>query len=97
MPLIASPSEIGLGEMKAIDLQGSPVGVANVDGKFYAFSNNCPNLGCKLTDGRLEGMVITCREHGSQFDLASGHVVSGPATNRIRTYRVQVDGDELRI
>ena len=97
MPVIATPAEIGSGEMKGVDLQGSSVGVANVDGKYFAFSNACPNLGCVLTDGTLEGMVLTCRTHGSQFDLASGHVISGPATGRIRTYRVQVDGDELRI
>ena len=97
MPTIASPNEIGPGEMKGIDLQGSPVGVANVDGKFFAFSNSCPNLTCSLTDGRLKGMTVTCKTHGSQFDLASGHVLKGPATSRIRTYRVQIDGDELRI
>ena len=42
-------------------------------------------------------MTITCPCHGSQFDLASGHVIKRPATTHIRTYRVQVDGDELRI
>jgi nitrite reductase/ring-hydroxylating ferredoxin subunit len=83
--------------MKGVDLQGSPVGIANVDGRFYAFSNACPNLDCLLTDGRLEGMTLTCSRHGSQFDLASGHVIKGPAIGRIRTYRVQTEGDELHI
>jgi nitrite reductase/ring-hydroxylating ferredoxin subunit len=83
--------------MKAFDLQGSPVGVANVDGKYFAFSNSCPRLGCVLTDGLLEGLTITCRTHGTQFDLLSGQALKGPSNGRIRTYRVQRDGDELRI
>jgi nitrite reductase/ring-hydroxylating ferredoxin subunit len=83
--------------MKAIDLQGSPVGVANVDGKFFAFSNACPGLTCVLTDRRLEARAVTCATHGNRFDLASGQVLGGPAPSRIRTYRVQVNGEELRI
>jgi 3-phenylpropionate/trans-cinnamate dioxygenase ferredoxin subunit len=96
VPTVATSTEIVPGEMRHIDLQGAPVGVANVGGKFYAFTDVCTYLGCTLSQGRLDGMVITC-SCGSQFDLASGRVLAGPAISRIRTYRVQVEGEELRI
>lgn len=96
MPTIATSKEIQPGIMRGIDLQGTRVGIANARGKFYAFNDACSYLGCSLTQGSLEDMVITC-SCGSRFDLASGNVLGGPAVNRIRTYRVQVDGEELRI
>lgn len=96
MPTVATSTEIRSGTMRHIDLQGTPVGVANVDGKFYAFSDVCPHLGCSPSAGKLDGMTITCT-CGSQFDLASGRVLAGPAVKRIRTFRVQVEGDELKI
>jgi nitrite reductase/ring-hydroxylating ferredoxin subunit len=85
------------GQMTSIDVNGTTVAIANVNGKFFAISDVCPNAGCSLSHGSLEGMVVTCSKDGSQFDLASGHVVSGPAAVRVRTYHVQVYGDELRI
>ena len=32
-------------------------------------------MGGKLARGKLEGTVITCPRHASQFDLTDGHVV----------------------
>ncbi len=97
MPVVAALSGIAPGTMTSIDLQGSPVGVANVEGRFYAFTDACPYLPCTLSSGTLEGTVLICPCHGCRFDLASGGVLGGPATRRIRTYRVQVEGDELHI
>ena len=97
MPTVGKASEIASGQMTGVDLQGVRVAIARVEGAFYAFSDICTHLGCSLSEGKLEGMVLTCPCHGSQFDIASGHVLTGPAVQRIRTYQVQIEGDELRI
>jgi 3-phenylpropionate/trans-cinnamate dioxygenase ferredoxin subunit len=83
--------------MKALDLQGARVAIANVDGVFYAFSDVCPHAECSLSQGQLEGMVVICGSDGSRFDLSSGHALSGPAQKRVRTYRIQIQGDDLII
>ena len=92
-----SSNEIAPGRMRSVDLHGVAVAIANVDGAFYGIGDACSHAGCSLSDGSLEGSVVTCLNDGSQFDLASGHVLTGPATLRVRTYRVQVHGTELRI
>ena len=96
MPIVCKSSAIGSGQIMSVDLQGVPVGIANVNGVLYAFSDACTYNGCSLTKGSLEGasLVCTC---GSKYDLASGHVLGGPASKRIRTYHVQMDGDDVRI
>jgi nitrite reductase/ring-hydroxylating ferredoxin subunit len=55
------------------------VAVANVGGTFYASDYTCTHLGCSLAEGDLEETTLTCRCHGSQFDVSSGAVVWGPA------------------
>ena len=83
--------------MKRVDLQGSYVGVVNVDGAFFAFTDTCPHDGASLSMGTIEDMVLICPKDGSRFDLNSGNVLKGPAFKRIRTYRIQIKGDELHI
>jgi 3-phenylpropionate/trans-cinnamate dioxygenase ferredoxin subunit len=83
--------------MTAVDLYGVPVAIASVGGVFYAFSDACPYAACSLSQGLLDGKIVTCRTDGSQFDLVSGHVLTGPAKARVRTYRIQVHGDDLSI
>jgi nitrite reductase/ring-hydroxylating ferredoxin subunit len=65
--------------------------------RFFAFTDTCPHDGASLSLGSIEGTVLTCAKDGSQFDLNSGNVVKGPAFKRIRTYRLQIKGDELYI
>jgi nitrite reductase/ring-hydroxylating ferredoxin subunit len=63
------------GVMKGVEVGGKEVLVVRSGGKFYAVGARCPHLGGRLAQGKLEGTVVTCPLHGSQFDLADGHVV----------------------
>jgi 3-phenylpropionate/trans-cinnamate dioxygenase ferredoxin component len=75
------------------------ISVARVDGRLYAFDDicTCTDEGCPLSGGLLTGTTITCQCHGSRFDIATGAVVSGPATKALRTYEVQEDADGVQI
>ena len=97
MPAVGTLDQIKVGEMTSVDLQGARVGIANVGGVFYAFTDACSYEACSLSSGHLEGAILTCPCHGCRYDLTTGNVVSGPASQRVRTYRVQVEGNELRI
>jgi 3-phenylpropionate/trans-cinnamate dioxygenase ferredoxin subunit len=63
------------GQMKAYTAGGHEVLIAKVDDKFFAANNRCPHFGAKLAEGKLEGTIVTCPKHASQFDLKDGHVV----------------------
>ena len=39
----------------------------------------------------LEGTTVTCPCHGSQFDVTTGTVLRGPATENLPCYRVKVE------
>jgi len=70
----------GLGElidgtMKMVIVKDHEIVLARVGEKYYAADNRCPHMGGKLSQGKLEGTIITCPRHGSQFDLSDGQVV----------------------
>ena len=67
--------------------------MAHVAGTFYAFDDTCTHEGCSLAEGELEETTVTCRSHGSKFDVTNGAVVNGPAQDPVETYETrEVDG-----
>ena len=92
---IGSSQDVNKGQMRAFDVAGTKVNVANADGHLYAFDDTCTHMGCSLAKGHLEGTVVTCACHGSQFDVTSGAVLRGPAERPVRSRAVQVKGDDL--
>ncbi len=85
-------AEIAPGKTGLVSVNHQPVAVYNVDGTFYATSELCTHVGGPLDEGKLSGRVIVCPWHGSCFDVATGEVMCGPATQPVQTYPVVVDG-----
>jgi 3-phenylpropionate/trans-cinnamate dioxygenase ferredoxin subunit len=94
---VADASEVGEGELAAFDVGGERIAVANVGGTFHAFDDTCTHLQCSLAEGELEGTVVTCPCHGSQFDVTTGAVLRAPAHEPVRTYAAQVEQQALRV
>ena len=71
------------------------ISIARVDGRLYAFDDlcTCADQACPLSGGLLTGTTVMCQCHGSRFDIATGAVIDGPATEALGSYEVQeVDG-----
>ncbi len=56
-------------------MDGKELLLAQVGDKYYCVDNRCPHLGGDLSAGELEGTVVTCPVHHSQFDLKDGSVI----------------------
>ena len=67
--------DLAEGTMKEVTVQGRRVLLARTRGGYYAADGRCPHFGARLSEGKLEGTVVTCPRHGSQFDLRGGHVI----------------------
>ena len=67
--------ELASGAMTDIEVSGETLLLARVGETFFAAQGRCPHLHGHLAKGTLEGTIVTCPRHGSQFDLTDGHVV----------------------
>jgi len=73
--VVGKSDEIADGTMKHAPTEKGEVLVARVGDQYYVADNRCPHMGGRLSQGKLEGTVVTCPLHGSQFDLRDGKVV----------------------
>jgi 3-phenylpropionate/trans-cinnamate dioxygenase ferredoxin component len=92
---VGPATAVAPGRIKAFDVGGTAVAVANAGGRLYAFDDTCTHLGCSLADGDLEGTVVECACHGSRFDVTTGAVVRGPAQEPVQPHPVEVEGADL--
>lgn len=72
-----------------------PIAVYHVGSSFVACADRCPHAGALLSEGEMEGGIVTCPRHGSQFDVTTGQRVRGPADTDISTYPTVADGGQL--
>ena len=97
MTALSDASQPGEGSMNTVDLNGTTVALARVDGALYAFQDTCTHLACSLASGELEGTHVICPCHMGTFDVTTGAVISGPPKQALRTWKVtdSAEGIEL--
>jgi 3-phenylpropionate/trans-cinnamate dioxygenase ferredoxin component len=108
---IARAGELQDGEMKKFEVDGREILLARVGGSYYAIDDRCPHMGGDLSKGSLDGSVVTCPKHGSQFDVRSGALVRWTDWHGVKlsvgkllksprgttSYEVRRDGDTISV
>lgn len=89
-------SDITPGKMVKVAVDGREILIANIDGKFCAIDDTCTHSGASLSEGTLEGDVVTCGWHKAEFDCKTGKLVKFPAKIRdLASYKVSVESDNV--
>jgi len=108
---VSKIDELKDGRMKTVTVAGREILLARVGAKYFAAESRCTHMGASLSQGKLEGTVVTCSRHGSQFDLSNGQVVrwlkgSGLTSTlgkifkppkSLTTYNVKVEQDRVLV
>ena len=87
--LTSSAAPLGLNQMKLVHVEGQRIAVARTEKGYAAFQDRCTHRGGPLSDGALICGTVQCPWHGSQFDVHTGEVKCGPATEGIATYPIE--------
>ncbi|MER5363369.1 Rieske (2Fe-2S) protein [Streptomyces sp. NPDC002785] len=64
-------------------------------GEFKAFSSKCTHQGCAVSS--VSDGTINCPCHDSKFDVATGSVTEGPATEPLPARAITVKGDSITL
>jgi nitrite reductase/ring-hydroxylating ferredoxin subunit len=87
---VCSLEVVPVGSMKQFYLSDLEVLVVNLNGRFLCLDARCTHAGAPLAEGTLNGDVLTCPWHGSQFRVSDGYVARGPAEKQLRVYLTTV-------
>lgn len=93
---VTKKNDVQPGQVKSYYREEKSIAIANVGGKLYAFEDSCPHMGARLSNGILEGSVITCPEHSSRFDVTTGKVLA-VSDSPLVTYEVKIEGDDVYV
>ncbi len=86
-------SDIKEGTGKIVLLEGKPIAIFNVNGKFCAIDNECAHQGGPLGEGYLEGFTVTCPWHGWDYDVSTG--ISPTFGANVKIYKTEVKDDDV--
>lgn len=89
---VADLNEIGVGELKRVEVDGVPICLARIaDAAVFAINDTCTHEYSSLSEGELYQGSVSCPLHGSLFDVRTGKVTGMPADIPVTTYAVSVD------
>jgi len=94
---VAQANDLPEGRAIAVEVAGQKVALFNVGGTYYAIGDTCTHRGGPLSEGEVEGTMVTCPWHGASFDLTCGKALSPPAPRGVACYQVHVDGQDIKI
>jgi len=94
---VGALSEFTPGSVKAAEVDGTRIVIANSGGKLHALSNACPHVGLPMSGGYLHDGAIVCPFHGSFFKLDDGEPIGGPASDALDTYEVRIEGEDVLV
>jgi nitrite reductase/ring-hydroxylating ferredoxin subunit len=92
---LCAVADVGPGTLRAIDVDGRGILLANVGGEFLAVSNQCGESPLPLQFSTLQGTELRCSWHGCRYDLRSGRRLDGP--ERLTVFPVAVESGDIRL
>jgi toluene monooxygenase system ferredoxin subunit len=91
---VAAVDNLWSGEMMALECEGHPVLLVNVDGSIHAYADVCPHLRTRLSQGSLRRNVLACSTHGWEFDVSTGQGIN-PRAACLESFAVKVENGDI--
>lgn len=88
-------SQLHEGYFQALSVKGHSLLLIQHGGETFVIENKCGHFGVPLATGRVADGKIRCSQHGFEFELRSGRLVSRPFEHcdPLVTFAVQIQGE----
>jgi nitrite reductase (NADH) small subunit/3-phenylpropionate/trans-cinnamate dioxygenase ferredoxin subunit len=94
---VAAVGDVAPGTGTVVEVKGKTLALFNLNGTFYTLDNTCTHMGGPLGEGDVQGNIVTCPWHGSQFDITTGDVVGPPARRPVAAYRTRTENGAVMV
>lgn len=94
---VLAEAELPEGTLKRAQAGEVTIVLARQNGQVYALADECSHLGGPLSEGELAPGCVTCPWHFSQFSLADGHILNGPATFNQPHYETRIRNGQIEV
>jgi toluene monooxygenase system ferredoxin subunit len=91
---VASLDDLWSGEMTAVSIDGQYILLVNIDDMVRAYADACPHKRTRLSQGSLQGCILTCATHQWQFDALTGSGIN-PLTACLEEFPVRIENDDI--
>jgi nitrite reductase/ring-hydroxylating ferredoxin subunit len=94
---VCAQADVAPDSAKAFEVGERRLAVFNIGGTFYVTDDECTHAAASLAEGMLDGDVIECCLHFGAFHVPTGAVKAPPASVALRTYKVELKGDDVYV
>ncbi len=94
---VGEAGEHPAGALRRVEVADRAVCVARTADGWVAFDDTCTHEECSLAEGELDGTVVVCPCHGSEFDVRTGDVMTPPALDPLPIYEARDEGGMLLV
>lgn len=94
---VATVDELENGKRLIFEIDGLPIALFNIAGKYFAIADTCSHDDGPVAEGEVHNFEVECPRHGARFDIKTGKALTLPAVVDIPAYPVRVEGDEIQI
>lgn len=108
---VATTGELAVGQMKAFKVADEKIVLYHLDDGFYATQSSCTHVFANLAKGKIvDNCKVQCPLHRARFDIRTGEVCEWAnfppgvqllnvirGEKALKTYKVVIEGDQVRI
>lgn len=94
---VARVDDVSAGTMKAFDVDGVRILVANVEGEIYAVRTMCPGSMAPLDLGSFSPPILVCPWHNEAYDIRTGKRVDGEDSPRLTVLPIALADGSIQV
>lgn len=88
--------ELWVGDLVGVRVAGRRILLLNVEEQVRAYEDACPHKATPLSEGDLDGDVLTCSTHLWEFNAVTGRGIN-PETSRLQAFPVRVEEGMIHV
>lgn len=95
--VVASRASLSEDQGSVVYVDGDQYALFRDGDAVYAYVNRCPHKGGPVGEGLVVDGIVTCPWHGSQFEIATGECVGGPAPGPLTPVSFELHDDDVAV